>query len=794
MKLQEIFKNTEAVNMREDAREALENAGFSRRDMIKGMGALVVGFSSVAAVANKLSAEAPLPSPVYDLLQVDSWIAIAGDESITAYSGKCDMGQGFRTVQYQLVADELYVPIGRVNLIFCDTALCPDQGTTSGSQSHLTEFGATGLRQALATAREAMFVMAATQLKTTVDQLTVKDGVISMKSNPSNSISYGKLIGGKKFSLATNAKATPKDPKDYTVLGTSIPRYDIPQKTTGEYQYVQNVRLPGMLHGKVVRPPMFDSQLVRINNMAAVQAMAGKPKVVVKKNFIGVVADTEWQAVQAANTLDVTWSTAPALPAQDTYYATMRKMPARDSFTVNTGDVDATMKGAAKVMKATYLHPYQMHGSVGSSCAVADVWIDKGVTFAKIWSPTQGVYPQRDSVALVLGTPKENVRVTYVEGSGCYGLNGADTVSYDAALMSQAVGAPVRVQYTRADEMTGGEHFGNPYVVDLTAGLDAQSRIVAWDYEGWSATRGNRPNATSPGNVITGFLAGFPLPGIVPAAATPPTTFGNNSNTASNYGSGCVGTSCGSTGNIRSERILSHSIDSPFFTGPLRSPARLQNTFANECFMDELAAASKIDPVDYRLRHLADQRLIDVVNAAAKAASWQARPSPKPGNAKTGVVTGRGFACVLYEGSNGYSAMVADVSVNQDTGAITVTKLTMSEDSGPVSNPDGLRNQMEGGALQGMSRALVEEVKWTDSGLSNIDWRRYPVRQFGQPMPELVSVLINRLDKPQLGAGECTITLSAAAIGNAVFDATGARLRQVPFTPANVLAALKARA
>ena len=792
MKLQEIFKETKPVNMREDAREALENAAFSRRDLIKGMGALVVGFSSVASVS-KLGAEAPLPSPVYALDQVDSWVAIAQDESITAYSGKCDMGQGFRTVQYQLVADELYVPIERVNLIFCDTALCPDQGTTSGSQSHLTEFGATGLRQALATARETLMAMAAKQLGTTSDLLTVKDGVIAMKSDATKKMTYGQLIGGKKFNLATNAKATPKDPKNYTVLGTSIPRYDIPQKTTGEYIYVQNVRLPGMLHGKVVRPPFLDAQVISVNQ-ASVAKLAGNVKVVIKKNFVAVVADSEWLALQAAGTLDVQWSTTAPLPSQDTYYATMRKQPSRDSFTVNTNDVDATMKTAKTVMKSTYLYPFQMHGSVGSSCAVADVWVDKGVTFAKIWSPTQGVYPQRDSVSLVLGTAKENVRVTYVEGSGCYGLNGADTVSFDAALMSQAVGRPVRVQYTRADEMTGGEHFGNAYSIDLTAGLDAQGRILAWDYEGWSPTRGNRPNATTPGNVITGFLAGFPEAAFAPAAATPPTTFGNNSNTASNYGSGCVGTSCGSTGTIRSERILSHSVQSPFFTGPLRSPARLQNTFANESFMDELASASAIDPIDFRLRHLADVRLIAVANAAAKAANWQSRPSPKPGNAKTGAVTGRGFACVLYEGSNGYCAMVADVSVDQASGVITVTKLTMSEDSGPVSNPDGLRNQMEGGALQGMSRALVEEVKWTDSALGNTDWRRYPVRQFGQPMPELVTVLVNRLDVPQLGAGECTITLSAAAIGNAVFDATGARLRQVPFTPVNVLAALKARA
>jgi nicotinate dehydrogenase subunit B len=359
--------------------------------------------------------------------------------------------------------------------------------------------------------------------------------------------------------------------------------------------------------------------------------------------------------------------------------------------------------------------------------------------------------------------------------------------------MSQAVGKPVRVQFTRKDEMTGAESYGPAFVIDLRGGLDDKGQIVAWDYESWSLAKGNRPAAATPGNVLTGALAGFPVPAFVPAAGTTPTTFGNNGNSASSYGAGVVGGTAGGTGTIRSERILSHTIESPFFTGPLRSPNRLQNTFANESFMDELAAAAKTDPVQFRLRHLSDPRLMGVLNAAAKAANWDTRPSPKAGNARTGVVTGRGVSSILYEGNNGYCALVFEVEVDQASGEISVKRIVSAADSGPISNPDGLRNQMEGGALQGMSRALHEEVKWNDQSINSVDWRRFPVYKFGDFLPVVETVLVNTLDKPQMGAGECTITSAASAIANAVFDATGARLRQVPFTPANVLAALKER-
>jgi CO/xanthine dehydrogenase Mo-binding subunit len=509
--------------------------------------------------------------------------------------------------------------------------------------------------------------------------------------------------------------------------------------------------------------------------------MPGFIKVVIKKDFVGVVFEKQWQAVQGANTIKVSWKPGPALPPQATFYDHMRKQPSRDTLLVNSNDVDATLAKAAKVVRTTYLHPYHMHGSVGTSCALADVKADS----ATVWSPTQGVYPQRDSCAMVLGMKPQQVKVIYTRGSGCYGINGADTVSYDAALLSQAVGRPVRVQLSRKDEMAH-ENFGLAFVIDQRVGLDSAGNIIAWDYEAWSPVRGGRPGYTQPGNQVTGFLAGFPPAPFVPRSPAPAPTgpLANGSNVVPSYVAGTVDGASGGTGTVTCERMLSRVVESPFWTGPLRSPNRLQNTFAHECMMDELAAAANADPVEYRLRHLRDPRLKAVVQAAAKTAGWQPRP-PATNRAlptTNRVAQGRGLACVLYEGDNGYCAMVAEVDVHLDTGAIDVKRLVMALDSGPISNPDGLRNQAEGGALHGMSRALFEEVMWDDEKVTSVDWRTYRTFPVGFKIPKLETVLINTMEAEACGAGETSITVTAAAIGNAIFDATGVRLRQVPFT------------
>lgn len=779
-----------------DARAALERAGFSRRDFLRGSGALVIGFSgfSAAGLADRFElipgamstlAQAPRAAD----RQLDSWIAIDAEGRVTAYTGKCELGQGLQTAQMQLIAEELGVAVSRVRLIQCDTTMTPDQGTTSGSQSHPTNFNDRNLAQAGASAREALIQLAAARLGVAADQLTVADGVVSGKRDASKKVTYGELIGGKNFNIPLNPKATRKPAREWTVLGTSVPRVDMPAMVTGELEYIHNLRLPGMLHGCVVRPPEVGATLVRVDERS-VADLAGVIKVVVKHNFVGVVAEKPWQAIQAASRLKAIWTPGVGLPSQDGFYEYLRSQPSRDSLVVNSGDVDQTLKDAATTMNATYFHPYQMHGSMGSSCAVADVK-DGGAT---IWSSSQAVFGLRSAAATMLGLKTDDVRVVFTRGSGCYGINGADTVSYDAALLSQAVGRPVRVQLSRRDEMAW-ENYGVAYVIDQRVGLDATGNIIAWDHESWSPTLGGRPGYTTPGNVITGTLAGFQPAAFAPRTPAPEPTgaFNNGSNAAPSYVRGRVGDAAGGTGTIASERVLTHTIRSPFFTGPLRSPSRLQNTFAHESFMDEIAARLKVDPVAYRLRHLSDARLRDVVSAAAKAANWQARPSPRPNPSRSGVASGRGIACVLYEGDNGYCALVAEVDVDQSTGRISVKRFVASQDCGPISTPDGMKNQIEGGAMQGMSRALGEEVTWDGKKVTSVDWRTYRSLTLGANVPGVESVLINRPDAEATGAGETTITLVAAAIGNAIFDATGARIRQIPFTPERVKTALDSR-
>jgi len=756
----------------------------SRRRFLQGSGALIVGFGATGLIA-KFGLSQGINGTGSN--QLDSWIAIGADGSITAYTGKCELGHGLHTAQTQLIAEELSVAFDRVKLIQCDTSLTPDQGTTSGAQSHPTNFNQANLALAGATAREVLLQRGAARLNVPADQLTATGGYIAVKATPTRRISYGELIAGQKFGAALSPNAKRKPHSEWTVLGKPIPRIEIPAMATGQFEYVHNVRVPGMLHGQVVRPPAVGATLAGVDE-SSIKDMPGVVKVVTKKNFVGVVAEKPWQAVQAAAKLKVTWTAGSGLPGFTNFHDYLRNQkPTRDTLAVNSKDVDEKIAGAAKTLKATYLYPYQMHGSFATSCAVADIQGER----ATIWSPTQAVHPLKTSAAMMLGLRPENVRIVFRMASGCYGCNGADTVSYDAALLSQAVGKPVRVQLSRKDEMAW-ENYGYAFVIDERVGLDAAGNIVAWDHEAWSPVMGGRPGGNTPGNVVTGMLAGFePAAFGARSPAPDPANFGNMSNAVPSYVTGCVGARCGGTGTVASQRVLTHNTRSPFFTGPLRSPERLQNTFAHESFMDEIAAAVKMDPVAYRLKHLADPRLIKVVREAATAANWDARPSPRPGNSRSGTVSGRGMSCVLYEGDNGYCAVVAEVDVNQSTGAIVVKRLTIANDCGPISNPDGLANQLEGGALQGLSRALLEEVTWDNQKVTSIDWRTYSPLYLGAEVPVIKTVLVNMPDARAMGAGETAVTVVPAAIANAVFDATGARLRQVPFTPARVKAALQ---
>ncbi|MGA2809932.1 MAG: molybdopterin cofactor-binding domain-containing protein [Candidatus Acidiferrum sp.] len=757
----------------------------SRRDFLRSSGSLIVGFGATAVLPGSMGGQGPFathPSHI-DPNRMASWLAVDTDGSITAYTGKCDFGQGIFTAQTQLVAEELCVPIARVKLVQCDTAVCPDQGTTSGSQSTPTNFNGESLALAAATARETLLKFAGDRFGEPVDALDVVDGVVTSKSG--RGVSYAELLEGKYFDLPVDKSARRRSPAQWTTLGKPVASLDRVALMTGSFEFVHHVRVPEMLHARVVRPPRMGATVANVDEASI--RIPGIVKVVVRKNLVGVVARKQQQAVLAARQLAVEWKPGPDLPRQQDFFNSMRTQPSEDTLSVDSRDVDARLAAAKGIIHATYRYPYQMHGSVGASCAVADV----KPGHATIWSATQSAYPTRSVIAMLLGLKPDAVRVVFVRGAGCYGLNGADAVSFEAAILSQAVGQPVRLQFSRQDEMAW-ENYGAACVVEQRAALGEDGRVAVWDREAWVSALGNRPGYDRPGNVISGMLLGYEPEPFEPRPAEPPKgKLRNQSNIVPAYFAGCIDGSCGSEGTVVAERALTHTVRSPFFTGPLRSPLRIQNTFANECFMDEICAQAKADPVAYRLLHLKNSRVIGVLKAAAEIAKWDPRPSPKANLERSGIASGRGVACVAYEGANGYAALIAYVDVDLESGAVKPKRFVVAIDCGPISNPDGLRNQTDGGILQGMSRSLVEEVTWNESGVTSVDWQTYKSLYLDYEMPSIDCVFVAPEGVPALGAGETSITVVPAAIGNAVFDATGARLRDVPFTPGRVLSALE---
>ena len=750
----------------------------SRRDFLKGGGALVVAFSTpltLGATRARAATGAIGPALVDENL-IDSWVVIGQNGRVTIHTGKVELGTGLKTAQMQIAADELDVSLGMIDLIQSDTWLTPDQGTTAGSQSVKTNF-AGGLRRGCAEARQVLIDLASKKLGIPASGLVTREGAVVSSADPTKRATYAELIGGQRFNLRSTGRAPLKKPAELKVVGQSVKHVDVPQKVRSELEYIQNLKVPGMLHGRVVRPPGINAKLVSVNGFKT--KIPDLVKVVVEKDFVGVVARSEAGAIKAAKELRVTWNDPGGVPATyDALYVQMQQQPSVARLLANDGDVDKALAGAAKVIEATYYYPYQLHGSMGPSCAVADVKADE----ATVWSPTQGVYPLRQAVARVLGFTNQQVHVVYKEGSGCYGLNGADTASIDAVLMSKAVGAPVRVQWMRADEHIW-EHYGTPMIMKIRGGLDAAGNLVAWDYESIQASRGGRPGNVGAANLPTGALIGLTLAPLRPAAPTFPPLGADNSNTEAGYLQD-------EEGLVKNARVIAKTVASPFFTGPLRSPARIQNSFANESFIDELAAAAGADPVEYRLRYLGDERLRHCVEVAAKSAGWTARKSPKAPS-RGDVATGRGIAAMQYEGEDGYAATVVELEVNKKTGKIRVTRVVVSHDVGIIINPRGIKAQIEGNVVHGVSRALKEEVVLDPKTSKSTDWESYQVLRFTE-LPVVKIALINRPNEAPTGSGENAMTAIPAAVANALFDATGARVRRLPLTPARVKAAIKA--
>jgi nicotinate dehydrogenase subunit B len=749
----------------------LHEKEFSRKSFLKGGGAMVVGFSIAGAgLAGKAQADVPVnpahtglvPGPL-DLTQLDTWIAVNADNTVTVYGGKLELGQGTTTGLRQIAAEELGISIDQIVWVRADTNVTPNQGGTVGSAG--IRSGGPQIRAAAAYAAQALAGLASAQLGVPASSLTVANGVVS---GGGKSVTYAALLADKLFNIKMptttlqQGVAPAKQASTYTLVGTRVPRIDIPDKVTGKWTYMQNVRVPGMLHGRVVRPrgqgpygagaPIVSIDASSIKQIPNVQ-------IVRVGDFLGVVAPREYHAIQAAAQLKVQWKDSPILPGSGNLFGTMLTQQTTDAVKVNTGNVGTGFAQAATTLQSSYTVDYQMHGSIGPTAAVANV----GPNSALVMCSAQDLYELRPLLAQVLGMAETQVRVQFYDSSGCFGHNTQYDSAQAAAIMSQQVGAPVRVQFMRWDEH-GWDQYGPAALLVLRGGIDGSGNVVAYDYLSYEPPNVDLETSAQ--------LIGIPLDTLGAAGA-------DANNSAGMYV-------------VANRRVTSHSLpvlNGYLKTAPLRSPGAPQAAFASEQMIDELAHAAGMDPIAFRLQNLTNARWITVINTAAQAANWQSRPAASR-LAKTDVVTGRGIG-IGTSGGGTLAAVIAEVQVNKKTGKITATHIYTAQDAGLGINPSLMEAQMMGAAVQGTSRALVELVPFTKSRVTGLDWATYPILRF-KDSPAVTTVVVQRTDLPSTGSGEPPTVGAPAAIANAFFDATGVRMRQMPMTPPRVRATLKA--
>ena len=691
--------------------------------------------------------------------QLDDWLAIEPDGVVTAFSGKVELGTGTLTALSQIVAEELDVSMERVHMVMGDTNRTPNEGYTAGSMT--VQSSGSALRLAAAEARQFLLDLASIKLEAPGSELEIRDGIISVRGHPDRNISYAALMGGKLFNRNVPEDRSVKNPDSYNLVGKSLSRVDLPLKITGRSAFIQDVRLPGMLHARIVRPPSVNAKFISMDE-SSVKDIPSVVHVFQQGNFIAVIAELEEDAILAAKRLNVKWEDAPSLPRMADLYDHLRALPALEQPLTDPVDLESAFNRATQQIHAEYFQPYQAHASIGPSCAVAD-FQENEVT---VWASTPGPYPLRGALAQLLGIQEDKVRIVHVEGAGSYGQNGSDDVAADAVVLSRSVGKPVRVQWSREEEFIW-EPKAPAMVMEVRAGLDSSGNIAAWDYHAWSPTHVARPRMAEQ-------LLAFQLMNSRKAPA-PRFSFGAERNARTNY-------------NFPNQRVVIHWLEeSPLRGSSFRSLGGAENTFANESFMDELAFASHQDPAQFRLRYLTDPRCRAVLEAVLEKANWDSRPSPRTKQA--GVVEGRGLAFARYENDQAIVACVVFLTVDTVDGTIRVQRVVVAHDCGLIINPDGVKNQIEGNVIQSLSRALKEEVKFDEYRVTSIDWETYPILKFSE-VPEIDIVLLNRPDQPALGAGEASQVTTAAAVANAIFDATGVRLRQIPFTPERVKAAL----
>jgi nicotinate dehydrogenase subunit B len=736
------------------------SAGLSRREFLKTGGALVIGFALGRRFALAQDA-ARLPGSLNANRMLNAWLRIDSNGSVTIFTGKIELGQGIGTALAQIAADELDVDLKRIEVVHGDTALTPNEGQTAGSLS--VQDSGTAMRFACAEARDILLTAAGARLGVPLAELKVNDGTIAAPSGAT--ATYWEIVADANLKREATAMVQPKPPAEHKWIGKSIPRRDIPKKFTGDAAYVQDVRLPRMLFGRVVRPPSPGAQLVSVDE-AAVRRMPGVVAVVRDGNFLGVAAEREEQAIRAREALkkSAKWTETESLPPSgDALFEHMMSLPV-PAQTV-TEKISATAGAAVKTLEALYTRPYLCHGSLGPSCAVAH-WQDGKLT---VWTHSQGVFPLRGDLAKAFGMDSKDIRCTHVEGAGCYGHNGADDVALDAALVARAAGdRPVKLQWMRDDEFMW-EPYGSAMAMKLSGGLDAQGNVVTWTHELWSYSHNARPGS----NAGVSLLAARHLEKafkLVPPADVPQPTGGSDRNSIPLY-------------DFPSVKVLKHYIaEAPLRTSALRALGGYANVFALESFMDELAAAAGADPVEFRLRHMKDPRARAAIEAAAQRAGWQP-------NARGDGTRGRGFAFARYKNLACYVAIVADIAVDRASGHVRVTRAVAAVDVGQIVNPDGVVNQIEGGIIQSASWTLKEAVRFDRTRVATRSWADYPILRFDE-VPEVEVVLLNQPNERFLGVGEGAQGPAAAAIANAIANATGKRLRALPFAPAKVKQAL----
>jgi CO/xanthine dehydrogenase Mo-binding subunit len=735
-----------------------------RRRVLAGGGALIVGFSLRGAFAQDQAppAAAP-PKPPGSLATtpyLDSWIRIDADGSITVFTGKAELGQGFKTAFQQIAAEELDVSFDKLKVITADTKLTANEGYTSGS--HSMQDSGIAIQNAAAQVRALLVAEAAKRLDLPADNLRTENGAVIAPDG--KRLTYGALVAADMMHVQAQPKSALKDPATFKLMGQPVPRVDIPAKVTGGAAYVQDMRLPGMVHARIVRPPSYGAQLTECDS-SAVEKLPGVVKVVRDGDFLAVVAEKEFQSVKAMNALSAAakWKESASLPKQDDLPNVLTHLPSQDFTIFERSDPSVSGK---QTVEAIYTRPYQSHGSIGPSCAVAH-FVDGAMT---VWTHTQGVYPDRQAIAEMLRMPPTSVRLIHVEGSGCYGHNGADDAAADAALIARALpGRPVRVQWTREQEHSW-EPYGPAMVTRLKASLDGNGKIADWNFEVFSNTHSMRPGGAGAMLAAQHMAQSFTVPAPKPL---PLPEGGGDRNAIPIY-------------TFPNAHVVHHFIPTmPLRISAMRALGAYHNVFSIESFMDELAGLAGVDPVEFRLKHLDDQRGRDVIEKAAQGFGWKRDQRPPQDR-------GYGFAFARYKNLAAYCAIASEVEVNRETGQPRLVRAVAAVDAGQVVNPDGLINQIEGAIVQSMSWTLYESVTFDDTRITSIDWQTYPILRFNS-VPERIDVhIINRPGQPFLGSGETGQGPAAASIANAIASATGKRLRDLPLTRKRIKDAIDA--